>query len=148
MVIRAYTEKDWEEVCHVFDRAKPDEMRGSCDLKAIRPLKADKELIRSFHESKIFVAEEDGRVVGFAGYHNTLISWLFVAPQYYRQGIGRRLLNWILTDVGETAYLNVAKYNEPAKRLYYSEGFKVVEEFTGQYNGYEAHALKLVFFRA
>lgn len=143
MNIRPYIKNDWEFICNIFDRAKPDEMRYSCDLKAIKPLKEDEHLKTFFKKSEIFVAEINGKVVGFSGYYGSLVSWLIVDPEYYRQGIGRKLLHKVLSYLGEKAYLNVAKFNEPAKNLYFSEGFQIVQEYCSSYNGYSAYALKL-----
>jgi len=143
MIIRAYKPADWDKICRIFDRAKPDEMRGSCDLSAIMPLNEDKNLIQLFINSKIIVAALDEELVGFAGFSGDLISWLFVDPAHYRQGIGTKLLDTVLSYVGEKAYLNVANYNEPAKNLYFSRGFCIVNEYHGLYNGYEAEALRL-----
>ncbi len=143
MIIRNYVKKDWDNICNIFDRAKPDEMRGSCNLKAIKPLKEDDNFIQLFSNSHIFVAEADGNTVGFAGYSGALIAWLMVDPDYYRKGIGRELLKTVLDCVGDKAYLYVAKYNEPAKGMYFSTGFKIVDAFSGRYNGYKAEALCL-----
>lgn len=141
--IRKYQEKDWNIICSIFERAKPDEMRGSCDLKAIKPLKEDVGLLKSFNDSQIFVAEIEDKVVGFSGYCGSYVSWLIVDPNYYRKGIGQKLLTTVLEYVGEKAYLNVAGFNESAKRLYFKMGFKVVKEYIGNYNGFEAKVTTL-----
>lgn len=143
MIIRDYKPEDWDTICKIFDLAKPDEMRGSCNTNAVLPLTEDKNLIQLFNNSRIIVAALDEEIVGFAGFSGQLISWLFVDPAYYRQGIGKKLLDTVLSYVGEKAYLNVAKYNEPAKTLYFSRGFHIVNEYHGLYNGFEAVALRL-----
>ena len=38
VIIRAYCDDDWPAVCAVHDRARPDELRGSCDPRAFVPL--------------------------------------------------------------------------------------------------------------
>lgn len=145
MIIKEYQAEDWDCICRIFDRAKPDEMRGSCDLKAVLPLQNDEKLLQLFHHSKIIVAEIEEKIIGFAGYSGDLISWLFVDPDYYRQGIGGKLLDTVLSYVGEKAYLIVAKNNEAAKNLYLSCGFCILKEFSGKYNGYEAEALLMAY---
>jgi Acetyltransferases len=143
MKIRKYNESDWDEICSIYDRAKPDEMRNSCDPDAIIPLEEDLTALISFNYSEIFVAELDGKIVGFSGYSGNLISWLMVDPDYYGQGIGTTLFETVLAQTGDDSYLYVAKYNEPAKALYTKKGFKFVDEFTGNYNDYNVEILLL-----
>ena len=66
MTIRAYHDGDWESVREIYDLSKPDEMRGSVDLRAIIPIADDPKALRLFQESDIIVMEEDGKVLGFA----------------------------------------------------------------------------------
>lgn len=141
MIIRDYAAGDWDAICRIFNLAKPDEMRGTCDLQAILPLSEDDKLLNLFRSSKIIVAELDEQIVGFAGFSGELISWLFVDPAFYRHGVGSKLLDTVLLNIGENAYLYVARYNEAAKILYSRRGFQIVKEYTGKYNGYEAEAL-------
>ncbi|HEY7125861.1 MAG TPA: GNAT family N-acetyltransferase [Ktedonobacterales bacterium] len=84
-----------------------------------------------------FVAEVNGEVVGLAGMNvgrgrlrHSGHVFLFVAREYQRQGIGRRLLealldvadNWLLLRRVE---LTVIVGNDHAKRLYERLGFEV-----------------------
>jgi ribosomal protein S18 acetylase RimI-like enzyme len=78
-------------VQEIYDLAKPDEMRGSIDLRAIRPLAVDDSMQELFRASTIVVMHDGGEVVGFAGSKGTSISWLFVHPAHRRRGIARRL---------------------------------------------------------
>ena len=41
LTIRPYRDADWEAICRVHDRARPDELRGSCDPRAFVPLAED-----------------------------------------------------------------------------------------------------------
>ncbi|MTI56277.1 GNAT family N-acetyltransferase [Geosporobacter ferrireducens] len=142
--LRKYREEDWEVILNIFLRAKPDEMRGSCGIEDIVPLDKDENLLRSFRNSTIIIAEHEGKVVGYVGYEsNSLISFLFVDPSYYQKGIGTELLTRILSEVGEKAWLLVAKNNIAATKLYFEHGFRTVEEFIGKYNGIDVSVLRL-----
>lgn len=143
-ILRKYREDDWEVILDIFLRAKPDELRGSYSVEDIVPLDKDKDLLNSFHNSTIIVAEYKSTVVGYAGYQsNSLVSFLFVDPRFYQQGIATKLLNHILLEVGEKAWLLVAKNNFPAIKLYNKNGFKEAEEFIGKYNGIDVSVLRM-----
>lgn len=143
-ILRKYRKEDWETVLDIFLRAKPDEMKGSCRSEDIIPLDKDENLFNSFQNSTIIIAEYENVIVGYAGYQsNALISFLFVDPVYYQQGIATALLTHVVSEVGEKAWLLVAKNNFPAIKLYYKNGFKKVEEFVGKYNGMDVCVLRL-----
>ena len=44
------------------------------------------------HNQKIFIAEDDGKIVGTAAIHGNLIMDVFVDPEYEGKGIGSQLL--------------------------------------------------------
>ncbi|ABR47619.1 GCN5-related N-acetyltransferase [Alkaliphilus metalliredigens QYMF] len=142
--LRTYREKDWKIILDIFLRAKSDEMRDSCSVEDIVPLDKDEGLFRSFRNSTIIIAEYEGKVIGYAGYEsNSLVSFLFVDPSYYQRGIGTKLLTRVVSEVGEKAWLLVAKNNVPAIKLYYKHGFRRVQEFIGKYNGIDISVLRL-----
>ena len=51
---------------------------------------------------------------------------LVVAPEFRRQGIGRALIQALLTFAPGDFYLEVRESNQPARNLYKSMGFKEV----------------------
>jgi ribosomal protein S18 acetylase RimI-like enzyme len=61
-----------------------------------------------------------------------------VSPDYYRQGIGKRLLRQAINRCGKTVSTSVLKGNDAALNLYLSEGFKIMETKTGKLNGNES----------
>src|SRR6267142_5679840 len=111
MKIRAYRETDWDSVREIYDLSKPDEMRGSVDLRAIRRLESDADMMALFRQSEILVMEDEGQVIGFGGNKGGYISWLFVHPQHRRRGVARALLGAILSRLAGAVSLNVAKSN-------------------------------------
>jgi len=142
ITIREYEDEDWAAICRVHDRARPDELRGSCDPRAFVPLAEDpesEELLRC----RKFVACEGQRVVGFVGTDGDYLAWLYVDPDYYGSGIGRRLLRLALGLVGEGAWTIMLDGNARARALYESEGFKVVRSFESENAGYPCTCLRM-----
>jgi ribosomal protein S18 acetylase RimI-like enzyme len=143
IAIRAYCDVDWLAVCAVHDRARPDELRGSCDLRAFVPLAEEQDDAESFHRSRKFVACLGAQVVGFVGIDGTYLSWLYVDPAHYGQGIGRRLLPLGVQRIGPQAWTVVLTGNTRARRLYESEGFQVVRMYEGANAGYPCTCMQL-----
>lgn len=141
--IREYEPDDWDSICAIYDIAKPDELKGSADLRAILPLRDDETMQALFRDSRVLVSEADGCVVGFAGNKGNFISWLFVHPDFRRRGVAARLLCEVLRPLRGTVALNVAKNNRPARALYEKNGFLLDNEFVGQWNGYECQVARL-----
>lgn len=82
-----------------------------------------------------FVAEEEGRVLGFLGAHDIVgeinITNVAVKPECQRKGIANQLMKALLSEVESRAKekeiigitLEVRKSNEPAIKLYEKHGF-------------------------
>jgi len=141
--IRQYLPEDWPEVCAVHDRARPDELHGSCDPRAFVRLADEKEDAANFQRSRKFVACLGERIVGFVGVDYTFLSWLYVDPDYYGRGIGRQLLRLGMELIGPSAWTVVLSGNVRAQRLYQSEGFQIVQTFDGDNAGYPCKCFKL-----
>ncbi|RTL70681.1 MAG: ribosomal-protein-alanine N-acetyltransferase [Pseudonocardiaceae bacterium] len=79
----------------------------------------------------------EGTLIGYAGLAFTAgppqpeaeVHTIGVDPAHQGRGLGRVLLHRLLTpadEVGATIFLEVRTDNEPARRLYESEGFEIV----------------------
>jgi ribosomal protein S18 acetylase RimI-like enzyme len=135
--IRPYREDDWPSIEEIHDAARLDELGLSVGTSAFRPLSetAEPEGLFSGH---VFVAERDGRVVGFVAVEGDEIGWLYVHPRSYRAGIGRALLRHALAQIPDTARTSVLAGNMPALRLYEQEGFTILETKNGHLQGLES----------
>lgn len=137
-----YQETDWKPICQIHDRARPDELRGSCDPRAFIPIEEDRE-VENLRNCRKFVACEDETIVGFVGVDDKYLAWLYVDPQHYGKGLGRELLRMGLGEIGEGAWPIVLAGNHKAIILYESEGFREVKRFAGENNGYPVKYIKL-----
>jgi ribosomal protein S18 acetylase RimI-like enzyme len=143
LTIRAYREDDFAAVCAVHDRARPDELRGSCDPRAFVPLAEEQQDLASFQRSNKYVACQGDQIVAFVGVDGEYISWLYVDPDFYGRGIGRRLLRLGVELAGPGAWTIALVGNTRALSLYQSEGFTIGKTFEGDNAGYPCTAARL-----
>lgn len=139
---RNYDDNDWQAICQIHDRARPDELKGSCDPRGFIPIEQDKE-VEDLKRSKKFVACEGETVVGFVGVDEDYLAWLYVDPSHYGKGIGRELLRIGIREIGEGAWTIVLDGNKSAIKLYESEGFQETGRFNGDNNGYPVTCIKM-----
>lgn len=132
---RDYQDDDWQAICQIHDRARPDELKGSCDPRAFIPIEQDEE-VEDLKRSQKFVACDDDKVVGFVGVDGNYLAWLYVDPMFYGHGIGRKLLQIGTETIGANAWTIVLDGNHKAIGLYESEGFKEVRRFESDNAGY------------
>lgn len=79
----------------------------------------------------MFVAEEAGEIAGYGcisvSFENCDLENVLVAEEYRRSGVGRKILNQLITEAKargvENMFLEVRVSNSPAMRLYLSSGF-------------------------
>jgi len=143
ITVRPYQDDDWPALCAVHDRSRPDELRGSCDPRAFVPLAEDEESLDDVRRSRKLVACDGERVVAFVGVDGSYLSWLYVDPDYYGRGIGRRLLQIGKQLIGPGAWTVALSGNLRALQLYSSEGFQITSTFQGDNAGYPCEGVKL-----
>ena len=134
--IRPYAEGDWEAVSSIHDAARLDELRGSVGVEAFLTLAQTAEGEGLF-DGQLWVAEVDGVVAGFVALDDDEVTWLYVDPRRYRQGVGRALLRHALAAAGTRVQVTVLDGNPAALGLYLSEGFGITETRTGSLAGNE-----------
>ena len=137
--IRSYISVDWHRLCEIHYAARLDELRLTVGTDAFLTLEQTAENEGLF-DDKLAVAEVQGVVQGFVAYSDTELTWLYVNPQFYEQGIGRALVRHAISDSTSAIELEVLEGNTPALKLYLSEGFKVIQRIEGKLEGNEMFA--------
>ncbi|TMN34323.1 GNAT family N-acetyltransferase [Pseudoalteromonas sp. S2755] len=143
MNIREFNENDYARVLEIYSKSKLDELRFEKKAFKLLPLENDKKRLSALRESKIYVFD-DGNILGFGAIFGSEIRALFVCPSARGNGIGRKILEFLLSQICGKANLFVAKTNEPAKELYKAYGFEVSDEFLAEYNGESVYANEMV----
>jgi GNAT superfamily N-acetyltransferase len=79
------------------------------------------------------VAEADGVLAGFIARRDAWIDHLYIAPAFWRKGIGRQLLG---PEMASAIRLELWTFqrNEGARRFYESHGFRAAEFTDGARN--------------
>jgi len=139
MHLRAYRADDWGRLCAIHDAARLHELQASGLADAFLPLEETAENEGLF-AAEVIVAESDDEVCGFVAYADGELTWLYVEPQRYKQGIGRLLLRHAIRACSGNIATEVLIGNERALALYLSEGFKVLRRVDGKLSGNEAFA--------
>jgi len=143
MSIRPFHENDFAAILEIYAKSKLDELNYERREFVLLPLEQDHKRLAELQESDIYVCEDKG-VVGYGALFGSEIRALFVLPSCRGKGVGKLLLKHLLSCIGKSAVLYVAKSNVPAKSLYESFGFKVTEEFETKYNCVPVLANKMV----
>lgn len=141
--LRHYNGSDWQAVCAIYNRSKPDELLGIVDAASILPLEVDMDMQALFRGSNVIVAESEHQVAGFGGSRGSFITWLFVHPEFRRKGIATALVREMLGRLPQPVTLNVVASNTPARALYERIGFAVDREFVGSFQGNACAVVKL-----
>jgi ribosomal-protein-alanine N-acetyltransferase len=123
MVIKKVNLKEIGEDLFYIDNAA---FNRDFDLKA----KSVKEEVDYLQNSEIYVAYEGVKTIGFIAYedkHNSVeIISLAVIPEYQRKGIGKLLLNQVLSKLEKRKiHLITHPRNTPAIILYLKLGFEI-----------------------
>jgi len=139
MNIRPYLPSDWERLCAIHDAARVFELQAAGLMEAFLTLEQTGENEGLF-DGTLVVAELHGQVQGFAGWSEDELTWLYVDPAMFKQGIGRQLLRHAIAALDGKLDTEVLEGNEAALALYLSEGFKVHSRSEGKLVGNESFA--------
>ncbi|MBD0329395.1 MAG: GNAT family N-acetyltransferase [Thermoleophilia bacterium] len=85
-------------------------------------------------QCEVWVAEEDGRVVGFAALSDDRLEHLYVRPGHQGGGLGTALLAHAKRRRPQGFDLWTFQRNEGARLFYERHGFEAVEETDGSGN--------------
>jgi ribosomal protein S18 acetylase RimI-like enzyme len=129
-VIRRATSDDASAISDLFVRTR-DEMTYLPRIPDhVRPLLGGRFLERA----ELWVADEGGRVVGFAGVSGSELTHLYVDPSAQDSGVGSALLDHVKSLCPERLELWVFQENEGARRFYERHGFELIRLTDGAGN--------------
>lgn len=147
IVIRAYQESDWPAIERIHDSARKIELSHAGLDEAFLPLRIAAQRENLLDYPGLFVAEQDGEVVGFSACTEEELAWLYVAPEHMRKGVGSSLWHHMVSVFPQICVLEVLKGNEPARIFYEGLGFRVSALETGQMPGNEAYTVEVYVMR-
>jgi ribosomal protein S18 acetylase RimI-like enzyme len=130
--IRRARPADTDAVADVFIAA----LAGMTYLPDLHTEAENREFIRDgmLPNNEVWVAEEDGRVVGFAGLGEGKLRHLWVEPAAQNRGFGTALLAKAKERRPDGFQLWVFQKNTGARRFYERHGFAVVKLTDGRDN--------------
>lgn len=126
MFIRKYKDSDFDQLCHVMDRARMQELKTANMEQVFIQLK-DAPYLRYLLKCKMYVATKEEKIVGFVGLRPHELSFLYVDPNFQNHGVGKKLIEFALKRLERPIKLDVFTDNFAAKALYEKYGFKVVK---------------------
>lgn len=144
MSIRAYHQNDLPDIFDIYGLSKLDELKFEDQIFTLLPLEKDQVRLSGLMESEIYLYQEQDRIFGYGAINGNEIRALFVHPQFRGMGIGKKLLEFLLSVIEGQPCLYVTSSNQPAKHLYQRYGFKVTETFKTTYNQMPVVAQKMI----
>ena len=126
MFIRKYKDSDFDQLCHVMDRARMQELK-TANMEQVFVQLRDAPYLEYLLECKIYVAADEDKVVGFIGLKPHELSFLYVDPTFQKHGVGNKLMAFALDQLERPIKLDVFTANFAAKALYEKYGFRVVK---------------------
>ena len=85
-------------------------------------------------QCRIWVARQDGRIVGFLALDGDELDQLYLLPGHYRQGIGSRLLALAKRESSGRLHLYTFQRNARARAFYETHGCRAVDLNDGSRN--------------
>jgi GNAT superfamily N-acetyltransferase len=144
-MVRLYEQNDWASICRIHDKARIDELKNSVGLDAYLTLEQTYQSEGLF-DGDVWVYELENKVIGFMSINDNDLTWLYVLPEHYKQGIGKALLQKAIEVVDDTLFTEVLCGNDVALNFYLNQGFKIVQKTKGKLAGneiFEAEAFYL-----
>ncbi|USB33815.1 GNAT family N-acetyltransferase [Paenibacillus sp. YPG26] len=113
---------------------------------------SDEMMKRRLEQSFLYVAEDRGRIVGFANFSPVNedkvveLMAIYLEPEYQGRGIGSALLQeGIVHSAGaKEVYAHVERENKAGRRFYESRRFVTAAEFDDEFDGHRLKTLRMV----
>lgn len=80
----------------------------------------------NFNEFEVFCLKQNEEVAGFIGINGQKIEMLFLSPEYFGKGLGRKLIDFSIKEL-HTDKVDVNEQNIHAVQFYEKLGFKTYE---------------------
>lgn len=143
MIIQVYTQNDHPSISEIYNLSKLDELKFEDVEFELLPLEEDEERYSKLMESEIYVYQAQDQISGFAAVFENEIRALFVHPNSRGEGVGKKLIEFLLSMIQGEPCLYVARSNQPAIDLYQQYGFIIIETFETTYNQVSVSAQKM-----
>lgn len=134
MTIRASRKEDFSQIYDIYSNSKLDELQFEEQKFSLVPIEEDLKRLSELMESDVYVFYNEQLIEGYTALFGNEIRALFVRPESRGMGIGKKLLEFLLSNISSNVYLNVVSTNYPAKKLYNAHGFNVTGTFKTTYN--------------
>lgn len=125
-MIRNYNTADLEDVMSIWyeTQAKAHPFLDDKFVDMVKTMMTEKFI----PNSKTWIYELEGRVIGFIAMMDNEIGGLFVKPNEQSKGVGSQLLNFITQSYNEIE-VEVFNENKIGKPFYLKQGFKTTSEY-------------------
>jgi GNAT superfamily N-acetyltransferase len=132
MQIRAFEDRDADEVFSIIEECLREIDPGRHTTRGIRLQLEENTPAKLIERAKAvshFVAVRDGELVGICGYDGERVRTLFVKLACQREGIGGRLLEFVLEQARAAGASEIRAWStEYAVGFYTRFGFRVVRD--------------------
>ena len=141
-MIRFVTQRDVKRITEIYN----DYIINTTISFEVKPLTEDEMCNRIesvLAHGPFLVWEEDGEIAGYcyahpwkerAAYHNTLETTVYLDPQYFRKGIGSKLMEQLINhcraDDKKVLIACITANNEASIKMHEGLGFKQVSYFS------------------
>lgn len=124
ILIKEAEKKDYKRLLEIWERS----VRATHDFISKKNIEEYKPLImnHAFPAVELRCAVAGEEILGFVGVADSKIEMLFVDPDHFKKGIGKRLLNHAVEEL-KAVKVDVNEQNPEAHKFYEHMGFVVVE---------------------
>lgn len=132
MLILAASEDDYFEIVNVWE----DSVRATHNFLSEKDIQFLKPVILNKYlpATKVYLLKNSkSRILGFTGVADNNIEMLFIRPDHFGRGLGRKLAFYAIRELGAVK-VDVNEQNPSAIGFYQHIGFKIVSrsEFDGE----------------
>ncbi len=154
--IRKMEKKDINQVQKVARRSWNTTYEGIIPLEIqesfLTSAYSDEMMLKRLEVSSLYVAEKNGKIVGFANFSpvkeegEVELGAIYLYKEYQGEGIGTALLQEGIKELNgaRSVYISVEKENETGTNFYRAKGFTVISEFDDDLEGHITKMYRMV----